>query len=295
MADSEGLQAALKRHVNTLCSDIGARAPFLGHGLLAAQRYIEAAFADAGLTVERQSYDYFEREVANVIARPRAQRRADGYYLIGAHYDTVPGSPGADDNASAVAVMLELARRVTDPPLPLRFVAFTLEESPAYQTRDQGSRVYAAKAKAAGDRILGALVLEMVGYTSEKQRYPAALRWAGYPHTGDFIGVVGDWRSRRLARRVLNGFRRNPRLPAERLTVPFKGWILPATRLSDHASFWDAGWPALMITDTAFFRNPNYHTARDRPDTLDYAFMAELVLSLELALREIAAASRERA
>ena len=288
MAETAALEAALWGHVDTLCLEIGPRAPFLGHGLLQAQKYIGETFDGAGLEIEEQGYDYFGKPVANVIARPPGQPEGEGYYLIGAHYDSVPMTPGADDNASAVAVLLELAKRMCQPPLPLRFAAFTLEEPPAFATRDQGSRVYARRAAAQGDRILGAIVLEMVGYTCERQDYPLVLGWAGYPKEGNFIGVVADWRSRKLGRRVLRGLRRNPRLPVESLTVPLRGWVLPATRLSDHASFWDRGWPALMITDTAFFRNPNYHSLRDRPETLDYRFMAELVLGLELAIEELA-------
>ena len=287
MVETAALEAALRGHVETLCLEIGPRAPFLGHGLLQAQNYIRETFDQAGLQVEEQGYDYFEKPVANLIARPPEQSDGEGYFLIGAHYDSVPMTPGADDNASAVAVLLELARRMRQPPIPLRFAAFTLEEPPAFATRDQGSRVYARRAAARGEPILGAIVLEMVGYTCERQDYPLALGWAGYPKEGNFIGIVADWRSRKLGRTVLRGLRRNPRLPAESLTVPLRGWILPATRLSDHASFWDRGWPALMVTDTAFFRNPNYHTPRDRPETLDYRFMAELVLGLELAITEL--------
>ncbi len=289
MSETEVLAESLRGHVDALCRGIGPRAPFLGHGLLEAQRYVHAAFEAAGLVVEEQAYDYFGKSVANLIARRPGDddREGEGYYLIGAHYDTVPGTPGADDNASAVAVMLEAARRIENPGVPLRFVAFTLEEAPAFFTKHQGSRVYVRKAAARGERVLGAIVLEMVGYTCPKQNYPVVLQWAGYPKEGNFIGVVGDWRSRRLNRAVRRGFKRNPRLPTESLTIPWRGWVLPATRLSDHASFWDGGWPALMITDTAFFRNPNYHTARDRPETLDYRFMAEVVIGLELAVAEL--------
>ena len=119
------------------------------------------------------------------------------------------------------------------------------------------------------------------------RRLPAHENPFGYPATGDFIGIIGNWRSRRLGHAVLRGFRNNTHLPVESLFVPLDGWILPSTRLSDHASFWDAGWPALMITDTAFFRNPNYHSPSDTIYTLDFAFMAELVMSLELALLEL--------
>jgi len=226
--------------------------------------------------------------VANLIAKSPGAEGASPYYVVGAHYDTVPSTPGADDNASAVAVMLELARRLSGKslPAPVRFVAFTLEEPPAFTTRQQGSRVFVRECKRAGERIAAAVILEMVGYTCPRQNYPLVLRWAGYPSRGDFIGIVGNWRSRRFGRAVLKGFRNNQRLPVESLFVPFNGWVLPSTRLSDHASFWDAGWPALMITDTAFFRNPNYHLPSDTLDTLDFGFMARLVKSLELAVAE---------
>ncbi len=129
----------------------------------------------------------------------------------------------------------------------------------------------------------------MVGFTAPKQEYPVFLQWAGYPKTGDFIGVVGNRPSRAFGERVLDGMRRNPALPVESLFVWFNGWLLADTRLSDHASFWDRGFPALMVTDTAYFRYRNYHGPGDRAETLDYAFMAELVRSLGLALDGLAA------
>jgi hypothetical protein len=220
---------------------------------------------DAGYSVHEQPYQYHDLRVANVIAIPADAAEATDYYVVGAHYDTVPTTPGADDNASAVAVMPELARRVSTTRLkvPIHFVAFTLEEPPAHLTRHQGSRVFVREVRKSGHRVLGALVLEMVGYTSARQNYPFIRRWPGYPAQGDFIGIIGNWRSRRLGHAVLRGFHNSRNLRAESLFVPFDGWILPSTRLSDHASFWDAGWPALMITDTAFFRNPNYHLPSD--------------------------------
>ncbi len=282
------IEDILRKHVEVLTVDIGPRTAFHGDSLPRAARYIRGVFESSGLEVSEQVYHYRGQRVANLVATPPDIDRTSAYYIIGAHYDTVPLTPGADDNASAVAVMLELARRlsVTQLPAPVRLVAFTLEESPTFSTRHQGSRVFARERKKVGDRILGALVLEMVGYTCPRQHYPLVLRWAGYPSQGNFIGIVGNWRSRRFGRAALKGFRNNERLPVVSLFVPLNGWILPATRLSDHASFWDAGWPALMITDTAFFRNANYHLPSDTIDTLDFEFMTELVNSLELALAE---------
>ncbi len=289
MPRDEPLEEALRRHVEALSVDIGERTPFSAGGLARAQAYVRAALEGAGLEVTEQGYEFGGQRVANLIATPPDAAAAPAYYLIGAHYDTVPGTPGADDNASAVAVLLELGRRLGrhPPAVPVRLAAFTLEESPAYLTRFQGSRVFVRDLKPKGERVLGAIILEMVGFTCAIQDYPLILRWAGYPRQGNYIGVVGNWRSRRFGRTILRGFRGNPDLPVESLFVPLNGWLLPATRLSDHASFWDRGWPAVMVTDTAFFRNPNYHTPGDAIETLDFRFMAELVRSLELALDEV--------
>jgi Zn-dependent M28 family amino/carboxypeptidase len=185
--------------------------------------------------------------------------------------------------------MLELARRVQQLRLmaPVLFAAFTLEEPPAYLTGHQGSRVFVRSCLNNGDSVLGAIILEMVGYTAKRQHYPYLARWPGYPAEGNFIGIVGNWRSLRFGRAVVKGFRKNTNLPVESLFLPFNGWILPETRMSDHASFWDAGLPALMVTDTAYFRNPNYHLPSDTIETLDFTFMAGLVKSLEFALFEL--------
>jgi Zn-dependent M28 family amino/carboxypeptidase len=285
----EFLREGLRRHVKALAGDIGPRAPFNGDGLERAAAYIQSAFEEMGLSVTEQPYWYYGQRVVNLLATAEPTTKPSAYYVVGAHYDTVPTTPGADDNASAVAVMLELARRLADarPNVPVLFVAFTLEEPPAFYTGHQGSRVFVRNCRSRGDCVLGALILEMVGYTSRRQHYPFVSRWPGYPAQGNFIGIIGNWRSRRLGRAVLKGFRKNAQLPVESLLLPLNGWMLPATRLSDHASFWDVGWPALMVTDTAFFRNPHYHLPSDRIDTLNFVFMAQLVKSLEHALFEL--------
>jgi Zn-dependent M28 family amino/carboxypeptidase len=280
---------ALRAHIEVLSVDIGPRTPFTGNSLERAATYIQSVLANAGYAVAEQPYQYLDHRVANVIGTSAAAAGAADFYVVGAHYDTVQTTPGADDNASAVAVMLELARRSPKAKLkaPVLFVAFTLEEPPVHLTRHQGSRVFVRQTRESSNRVRGAIILEMVGYTARRQHYPFIARWPGYPAEGNFIGVIGNWRSRRFGHTVLEGFRNNNHLPVESLFVPFNGWLLPATRLSDHASFWDAGWPALMVTDTAFFRNPNYHLPSDTIDTLDFDLMAELVMSLELALLEL--------
>jgi hypothetical protein len=283
------LRQALREHVNALAVDIGPRTPSDPSSLVRAANYIHSVFEDVGLSVRKQDHQYHEQRVTNVLATVPAITDTSSYYVLGAHYDTVPGTPGADDNASAVAVMLELASRLrqADLKIPVLFAAFTLEERPAHWTAKQGSRVFVRQCQNNGDCMLGAIVLEMVGYTAPRQHYPILPRWPGYPAPGNFIGIIGNWRSWRFGRAVRLGFRNNRDLPAEALFLPFNGWMLPETRLSDHASFWDAGLPAVMVTDTAFFRNPNYHLASDTIDTLDFTFMAQLVKSLELALLEL--------
>ena len=288
--NTDTLEVALGRHVRVLAGDIGDRSVLRGDGLRKAEDYVRRAFEAAGLAVSEQSYEYKGRRVANLIADLPGAGADAVPYIIGAHYDTVMGTPGADDNASAVAVMLELARRAAarPPGVALRFVAFTLEEPPTHATRHQGSRVFVRRMIEARDSAAGAIILEMVGLTTPRQEYPVFLQWAGYPKTGDFIAVVGNRRSRTFGEKVLVGMRRNPALPVESLFVWFNGWLLADTRLSDHAPFWDKGLAALMVTDTAYFRNPNYHGPGDKPETLDYAFMARLIESLELALAELA-------
>jgi Zn-dependent M28 family amino/carboxypeptidase len=285
----EMLRDALREHVDALSVDIGPRTPSSPGSLVRAANYITSVFEDAGLSVTEQNYQYYDQRVTNLLATAPASAGASAYYVVGAHYDTVPSTPGADDNASAVAVMLELAGRLQHERLkvPVLFAAFTLEEPPAYLTGHQGSRIFVRRCQKNGDRVLGAIILEMVGYTAPRQHYPFLRRWPGYPGQGNFIGIIGNWRSLRFGRAVVRGLRNNTDLAVESLFLPFDGRILPETRLSDHASFWDAGLPALMVTDTAFFRNPNYHLPSDTIDTLDFTFMAELVKSLELALLEL--------
>ncbi len=284
------LEDTLYRHAAALSDKIGERTAYRAENLAKAADYIRAEFEAAGLTVTEQSYEYFGHRVANLIASPPDAAWSSAHYVLGAHSDTVPGTPGADDNASGVAVLLEIARLLAadPPPIPVRLAAFTLEEPPAFMTRLQGSRVFARELARRDERVLGAIILEMVGFTSARQDYPPVLRWAGYPSEGNYIGIVRNRRSRRFSQTILRGFDRNPELPVETLTVPFNGWVLPAARLSDHASFWDRGWPAVMVTDTAFFRNPHYHSGTDSIETLDTAFMAELVKSLAFAVEELA-------
>ena len=202
-------------------------------------------------------------------------KEAGPIILIGAHYDSVPGSPGADDNASGTAVLLELARLLSEEPPqgPVWLVAFDLEECGM-----RGSKALAQELKQHGPRPSWMASLEMVGYRClqpRSQTYPFPFNWF-YTDRGDFILMLGNTKAHFLMGRMARTFHRAG-VRTERFTVPFKGRALPASRLSDQAAFWDIGVAGVMVTDTAWLRNPNYHSATDRRDTLDLEFMTELV------------------
>lgn len=280
--DREDIKANLRNHLHYLSVTLGDRSICRPGNLKAAEAYVSQNFTAMGYAPRRQGFTYMKEEVANIIA---GDENPGGYYILGAHFDTVPGTPGADDNASGVAVLLEAARlaRNLTPPRPWAFIGFTCEEPPAFATPAMGSRVYAQQARRQNAKILGMLCLEMVGYYSQtphSQSLPLPLKLMGYPTTGNFIGLVSDRRSRPLMDRLAAAIKGACRLPAVTLSVPLKGHILPEVRLSDHASFWDEGYPAIMLTDTAFMRNPNYHGPGDVMEHLDLEAMTELTLGL---------------
>lgn len=287
----EELKDRLRGYVETLAGRIGPRSIYKPEKLEETAIFIQALLEEWGFSVETQEYLMWKTPVKNLVVYLRGAPQRP-YYLVGAHYDTVSHTPGADDNASAVAVVLELARLVSqgviEPATSLTFVFFTLEEPPTFGTPLMGSRVYASRVRDAGHVIKGALVLEMVGfycYEPGCQGYPPFIRQLlGLPRVGDFIGILGDGKSKGLVEGLVKAFKKNPSLPVHSLVLPLKGYTLPASRLSDNASFWDKGYPAVMITDTAYYRNPHYHSSKDTPDTLNYSAMAQLVKSLALFL-----------
>ncbi len=278
----EQVRAGLLRHLTHLSVTLGERSIYRPKTLKAAEDYVHRHLGALGYAVRRQPFLCQKQEVANVVAgRPQAA----GYYILGAHFDTVAGSPGADDNASGVAVLLETARLAKDlsPPRPWVFIGFTTEEPPTFNTLYMGSNVYARHAPREGHRILGMLCLESVGYFRQEpgtQSIPLPLKFMGYPNTGNFLGLVSDRRSKPLMQRLEAALKAGGRLPVQTLAVPLGGYLVPEVRLSDHANFWDQGYPAVMLTDTAFLRNPHYHTERDRLETLDLDAMVELTLGL---------------
>lgn len=284
------LAARLRRHLTVLCEEIGPRSLSQPAALERAADYVEASLAGHGYAVQRQPYEWRGGAFRNLIVELPGASRTEEVVVIGAHYDTVPQTPGADDNASAVAALLELAGRCHDlrPARTVRFVAFTLEEPPAFFTPHQGSRVYARSLRQRGEKVAAMVALEMLGYYTDEpnsQRFPLwPLRWF-YPTTGNFIGVVGNLRSRALARQVARALQAGTDLPVEWLAGPA---AIPGLALSDHASFWLHGYPAVMVTDTAFYRNPHYHRPSDRPETLDFDRLARCVQGLGSVVQELA-------
>ena len=289
--DIQKTEKRLRDHVGTLTQTIGERSVFLPHNLQKTRAYIENFYREIDLPVHCESYPYGSFSVANIVAQISFSDHPKKQYIVGAHYDSVVGTVGADDNASAVAVQLETARQLKiikdrhELDLAIKFVSFPLEEPPAFGTRHMGSSVYAYNAWKTKEQIDGMICLEMVGFTCHNpgcQDYPFPLMFFDYPKQGDYIGIVGNFKSREFTNDLTKAFSKNPDLPVVKLTVPGGGYLLPSVRLSDHSSFWHRGYKAVMITDTAFYRNPHYHLASDTMEKLDYSFMAQLVKSLML-------------
>jgi Zn-dependent M28 family amino/carboxypeptidase len=276
----------LRRHVAAIAS---REHNFLKVAELeAAARYIETALAGSGLTVATQHFLSGPAEVRNIEVEVKGGARASEIVIVGAHYDSVLGAPGANDNGSGVAAVIELARlfAAEKPARTLRLVAFVNEEPPFYHSDAMGSRHYARRSKERGENILAMLSLETIGYYSDlpgSQRYPFPLGLF-YPSTGNFIAFVSNLTSRALLHETLASFRRHAGIPSEGVAAPA---IIPGVDWSDHWSFWREGWAALMVTDTAPYRYPHYHSAQDTPEKVDYERLARVVTGLHGMLREL--------
>lgn len=285
-ADTD-LAARLAAHVHALAGVIGPRHARDPVALEAAATYIEQRLLELNYPVARQPFTAAGRTVANLEAR--ASRSESRYFVLGAHYDTVPTTPGANDNASGVAVLLEVARlhAASARDAPLRFVAFVNEEPPWFQTELMGSLVYARAARARSDEVLGMISLETMGYYANaagSQQYPPPFQVL-FPSTGHFLAAVSNGSSFGLLRRFARAFKGASPLPLIWSPAPS---AIPGVGWSDHWSFWQHGYPALMLTDTAPFRYPHYHTTRDTPDKLDYVRLAYATRGVAAAVRQLA-------
>lgn len=282
--------AELHRHVAAL-TDLGGFRSYEHPDVLdRAASYIASQWQAAGFKVEEQAYEVGGVRVRNLVVGYGPD--TDPVVVVGAHYDVCGDQDGADDNASAVASMLELARLLAEhrPSIArrLELVAFTLEEPPFFRTDAMGSAVHVRSLRQRGVRVSAMVCLEMVGYFTDRprsQRFPIPGLGLLYPNTGNFVAVVGNLKGRRLTREVKASMAGACAVPVHSINAPA---LVPGVDLSDHLNYWREGIPAVMITDTAFYRNPNYHMPSDSARTLDYERMAEVVKGLYPAVCSLA-------
>jgi len=278
-----------KRHVEVLASAIGYRSTFHPKQLAHTAMYLKGELQALGYEVRDHSFPSRGSPAPNLEAVLKGSSLPNEIVVVGAHFDSFQGTPGADDNASGVAGVLALAKLFANTPQQrtIRFVLFPNEEPPAFQQADMGSLVYAKACRAASDRIVAMLSLETIGYFKDEpgsQKYPFPMGLL-YPTRGDFIGFVSNFSNRALVKRSIATFRKTTSFPSEGAALP-EG--IPGIGWSDHWAFWQAGYPALMISDTALFRNPNYHTANDKPETLDYERMARVIEGVAAIVKDLA-------
>jgi Zn-dependent M28 family amino/carboxypeptidase len=284
--EERAIAGNLRRHISAIASR--EHNVFHPAALEASAQHIEQTFTGLGYAVVAQRFQSGPVEVRNIEVEVRGGARPAEIVLVGAHYDSVAGAPGANDNGSGIAAMLELARLLKDsrPARTLRFVAFVNEEPPFYHSDAMGSRQYTRRSRQRGENFAAMFALETIGYYSEdpgSQHYPFPLGFF-YPSTGNFVAFVANLASRPLLHRSLASFRGHAAIPSEGVAAP--AWI-PGVDWSDHWSFWQEGWPALMVTDTAPYRYPYYHTAQDTPEKVDYERLARVVTGLHGTIRDL--------
>jgi hypothetical protein len=286
------LSRSLKQHVSMLAETIGERNHWHFGGMEAAASYIENTLRASGYETTEQEYDIEGRTYRNIEAELKGSSAPDEIVLVGAHYDSAFGTPGANDNASGVAAALEMAGMFAGkaPRRTVRFVLFANEEPPFFHTSLMGSRVYSARCKRRGENIVAMLSLETIGYYSDEpgsQHYPFPFNLL-YPDTGNFIGFVGNVSSKSLVKGIVGSFRSHTAFPSEGVAAP--GWIT-GIGWSDQWSFWEEGYPGVMVTDTALFRYQHYHEAKDTPEKIDYDRTARVVMGLQRVVEELSKVS----
>lgn len=288
--DRKTIEENLRLHVDRLAGLIGPRHLRKPKSIQATVGYIESQWQSMGFHPQKERFDALDQEATNLVVEQKGSRDAENIIVLGAHYDTVPTTPGADDNASAVAVLLEASRLLYEvrTKRTARFVAFACEEPPYFNVDSMGSQHHARRSRRRGDHIVGMLCLEMVGYFTDEpnsQQVPQAIpKWLHrfFPSKGNFLAAVGNMPSWKLCWQFRRGFKSASTIPLFSICLPEK---VSDIRLSDNSSFWDQGYPALMLTDTSFLRNPNYHRATDTPETLNYEIMTEVTLGVAGAMR----------
>jgi len=275
------VERRLREHVRILAGQIGERNVWQYDALQEAERYLDGKLRESGYSTAFQDYQVEGKTVRNLEAELGGTSKPAEILVIGAHYDSAMGCPGANDNGSGVAALLEIARLLAGKRLErtVRFVAFVNEEPPFFQTEAMGSLVYARRCKQRNEAIVAMLSLETIGYYTDakgSQQYPFPFSLF-YPDTGDFLGFVANLGSRSFLHRAVQSFREQAKFPSEGVAAP--GWMM-GIGWSDHWAFWQQGYPAVMVTDTALFRYPYYHTAEDTPDRVVYDRLARVTAGL---------------
>ncbi|MEE9566366.1 MAG: M28 family peptidase [Desulfobacteria bacterium] len=281
----DDIEGRVELHVRTLADEIGPRDVFVPDKLNAAADYIRTFWEKIGYEVSAQTFSVQNVECQNLAIEIPGRSKPGEIVLVGAHYDTVSWAPGANDNGSAVAALLELSRLFSteSPSRTLRFVAFTNEEPPFFKSSSMGSLVYAKACQRRKENIVGMVCLETIGYYRDEpktQKYPFPFRFF-YPDKGNFVAVVGNLRSKPLVKSFTRHFMEESDFPVE--CVATFGF-LTGIDWSDHWSFWHCGYPAIMITDTALFRYPYYHSSEDTSDKIDYDSLARVTYGVYRAL-----------
>lgn len=283
------LREDLELHVNMLAGEIGDRHVERPGSLEAAAEYIHGVFTAAGFEVKEHEYDIDNHTVKNLEVEIKGSTHPDEIIVVGAHYDTYLGSPGADDNATGIAAVLETAKlfRTRRPARTIRFVVYTQEERPNGKRGTMGSQVYSRACRQRNENIICAFALESMGYYSDEpksQMYPPPLSWY-YPTTGNFIGFIGDRESATLVRQCVASFRRHTQFPCEGIASP--RWV-PGVGSSDHEPFWQQGYRGIMVTCTAPFRNPHYHEVTDTPANVDFERFTIVTAGVARVIDELA-------
>jgi hypothetical protein len=286
-------ERALAQRLEAHVAGVASREHHVGRpeALEQSARYIESALAGLGYDVLRQEFQADGVDVRNIeVSLSERGTNPTRLLVIGAHYDSARDAIGANDNGSGVAALIELARALRSfraAGIGIRLVFYVNEELPYFGTEQMGSRVHADGLAKAGKEVAAMLSLETMGYYSDapgSQHYPDPVG-ALYPDTGNFIAFVANVRSRPLVARAIGSFRRHVAFPSEAAALP---QFIPGVDWSDQWAYWRHGWPAVMVTDTAPFRDPSYHTLEDTLDKIDYPRLARVVIGIEGVIRDLA-------
>jgi hypothetical protein len=293
--ESSGLEERLRGHVVRLSESRPGRNIIATDNLTPARNYIAKQFSDIGFNPRYQSYDIEGDEYSNIIVDIPSPVKGAPVLIVGAHYDSVENSPGANDNASGVAALIEIGRYFSiHQPLHnhLRLIAFANEEPPFFHTDEMGSLVYAKTLSIRNETVLGMISLETIGYYTDakgSQKYPRVFDLI-YSDQGNFLSFVGNFQSRNLLTSSIALFRKQSKVPSQGVVSPA---FVPGVGWSDHWSFWKVGLNAIMVTDTALYRYQHYHESTDTPEKLNYQYYAKVVFGLNKVIEGLVAQDNE--